>query len=59
MNSDDDLKAKQAAGAVVEKAMLDFLMQFQPARELKICDAQTIANYARRVAFDNFWGFGR
>jgi hypothetical protein len=59
MNLDDDLKAKQEAGAAVERSMIDFLLQFQPARELKICDAQLIADHARRLAFDHFWGFGR
>jgi hypothetical protein len=49
-----DLTARQLAGERVERAMLEFLMQFIPARELKVSDVQTIAAMARSKAFEAF-----
>ncbi len=48
------LKYRQEAGEQVEKDMLAFLLQFVPAKELKIVDVQCIANYARNRAFALF-----
>lgn len=56
---DNDLKQKQEAGQTVEIKMLEFLLQFEPARELRVCDVKMIADHARQVAFNSFWGFGR
>lgn len=49
-----DLEKRQAAGIEVERKMLDFLMQYGPARELKVVDVQQIAYHARQYAFDSF-----
>jgi hypothetical protein len=51
---DPTLISKQEAGAQVEKDMLDFLMQFEPASGLTIGDAKTIARSARSFAFAAF-----
>lgn len=50
----DDLKRRQEAGEQVEDDMLDFLMQFTPAGELRLCDAKQIAAFARTRAFELF-----
>lgn len=50
----DTLKQRQEAGAVLEHQMIAFLMQFDPARELKVCDVRLIASHARSLAFDCF-----
>lgn len=50
----DDLKQRQQAAEVVEKATLDFLMQFEPAERLTVGDAKVIARRAARLAFDAF-----
>jgi hypothetical protein len=52
--TDDLLKERKEAGQEVERRMTAFLMEFTPARELKICDVQQIAGFARRVAVDVF-----
>lgn len=49
-----ELKDRQAACAKVEKRMLDFLLQFHPADDLKLGDAKSIAMFAREIAFDEF-----
>lgn len=49
-----DLKARQEASEKVEREMLDFLMQFSPAGELRLADARTIAFKARASAFNHF-----
>lgn len=49
---DQILKRRQEVGAQVEQKMLDFLLQYTPARELKLGDAHCIANAARLYAFD-------
>lgn len=46
------LKQRQAASANVEKRLIEFLMQFQPAQELTIANVKTIALFARNIAFD-------
>lgn len=51
----DTLEQWQAAGGAVEKEMMAFLLQFAPASEIKICDAQCIARFARKIAFDQFY----
>lgn len=50
----DDLKQRQQAGEEVERKMLDFLMQFDAARELKVGDVKMIAEQARLLAFGLF-----
>lgn len=50
----DDLKTRQQAGEDVEKLMLDFLLQYTPAQELKVADVKAIAFHARSIAFDCF-----
>lgn len=50
----DKLKAMQEAGQQVEKDMVSFLLQYAPARELKVEDVLLIAGRARRLAFDQF-----
>lgn len=49
-----DLKARQEAGAAVEKKMLEFLVEFEPAGNLKLSDAKCIARFARTYAFEAF-----
>lgn len=51
---DTDLEKRQGAGVEVERRMIQFLMQYDPTRELKVCDVQQIALHARKVAFDEF-----
>lgn len=51
---DETLKLRQQAGEKVERQMLEFLMQFSPAGELKLSDAKVIAFHARSLAFENF-----
>lgn len=50
----DDLKQRQEAGEQVERQMINFLMQFDPAGELKVSDIKVIANRARSLAFGLF-----
>lgn len=50
----DDLKERQAASARVEKLLLEFIVRYGPAEDLKIADAQCIARRARSIAFDEF-----
>lgn len=50
----NDLKLRQDAGARVEEKMLQFLVQYDPARTLTIADAKVIAMAARSTAFDEF-----
>jgi hypothetical protein len=50
----DDLKFRQSASAVVERKMIEFLLNFVPAGELTITDAKTIARFATTIAFDAF-----
>lgn len=50
----DDLKQRQEAGEEVERKMVDFLMQFDPAGELKVSDVKVIALHARSLAFGLF-----
>ena len=49
---DDRLKEAQKLGEDVENKMLDFLMQYEPTQELKVCDVKLIAHRARLLAFD-------
>lgn len=49
-----DLKSLQEAGATVERQMIEFLMQFDPAGQLTLSDAKAIAFHAHRLAFDHF-----
>ena len=51
---DPTLSSKQVAGTEVEKRMIEFLLQFIPAEELKLADIKQIAHQARRIAFDCF-----
>lgn len=51
---DDRLAKRQKAGEEVERRILAFLMQFTPARELRVSDVQEIALLARKVSFDEF-----
>jgi hypothetical protein len=44
----------QEASERVEKRMFDAIVQFIPAQEMKIGDAQWIARSARAIAFDEF-----
>lgn len=50
----DDLKKLQDAGQQVERDMLQFLLQYDPANVLTLADAKQIAGRARRLAFDQF-----
>lgn len=52
--SDQTLKLRQEAGEVVERKMLEFLLQFYPAHELKVIDVLRIAGHARSAAFAAF-----
>lgn len=49
-----DLKKKQDACEEVERKMIDFLLQFIPAGELKVCDVKQIAYEARALSFNAF-----
>ena len=49
-----ELKDRQAACARTEKRMLELLMHFVPAENLKVADVQYIAQSAGRLAFDEF-----
>jgi hypothetical protein len=51
---DDNLVKRQEAAAQVERRMMEFLIQYHPARELRLADACTIAAEARHIAFDMF-----
>ena len=51
---DETLKRRQEAGQSVERGMLDFLVQFTPAHEMKLGDVMLIAAHARRLAFNEF-----
>lgn len=51
---DSELKFRQEASARVEKRMLEMLMGFSPADELKLSEARSIAMFARTIAFDEF-----
>lgn len=48
------LEQKQAAGAEVQKEMLEFMMQFAPTHQLKVGDVWQIAFHARTAAFNAF-----
>lgn len=48
------LKQRQDAGTRVEERMLQTLLSFDPAGDLKIRDAQFLARMARNLAFDEF-----
>lgn len=48
------LEQRQAAGAAVEKQLVDFMLQFHPTHELRVSDVLTIAGAALRIAFDAF-----
>jgi hypothetical protein len=50
------LKRRQQAGEEVERKMAQFLLQYDPARELKIADVHQIATSARIYAFESFGG---
>lgn len=52
--NDPELKKKQEAGADVERKMIEFLIQFIPAGELKISDVLQIARAARALSFNAF-----
>lgn len=52
--SDGDLQVRQKAAAIVEKRMLDFLLQYTPCGDLTVHDVQTIAAHARQISFDVF-----
>ena len=54
MAHEEFLKRRQDAGRKLEEEMVTFLLQFDPARDLKISDAKQIAQYARNRAFDLF-----
>lgn len=41
----------QLAGQTAERAMLNFLMQYEPAGDLTISDAKLIAAQARQLVF--------
>ena len=48
------LKSFQEAGERAEARMLEFLLQFIPASELKVSDVKCIAQHARSITFDEF-----
>lgn len=50
----DTLKARQDAGANVEKRMIAFLISFLTAGRMTLNDAKEIADVARAVSFDEF-----
>ena len=50
----EKLKQRQEAGEAVEKAMIEFMIQFSPTMELKVVDIVQIASHARRIAFERF-----
>ena len=50
----NDIEFRQQAGMEVERKMLEFLMQWSPADEMKIVDVKQIAFFARRIAFEAF-----
>lgn len=54
MKTDEDLSLRQAAGGRVEARMKEFLLEFSPAQELKVCDMLAIARFARQLSFDEF-----
>ena len=54
MVQSDSLKKRQHAAQRLEEEIVAFLLQFDPARDLKISDAKTIAGYARNRSFDLF-----
>lgn len=45
---------KHAAAEALEDKLVGFLLQFEPAQELRICDVKTIARYAKQIAFSEF-----
>lgn len=49
-----DLPSRQEAGEQVEKKLLLWLLNFEPAHSLKIEDAKAIAYAARNISFDEF-----
>lgn len=49
-----ELKVRQEASAVVEKRMMEVLLQFTPIECLRVCDVQAIARFARNAAFEAF-----
>ena len=51
----DILKKHQTASQEVERLMIDFLIQYAPAYELKVSDVLQIAAHARRLSFDLFY----
>jgi hypothetical protein len=51
-----DFKRRQEAGETVEREMLEFLLQYAPAQELKVSDIQMIARAACSIAFAAFSG---
>jgi hypothetical protein len=53
MSPQEILKRRQEIGDDVEHKMIEFLMQYGPARDLKISDAKEIARTARAYAFDS------
>lgn len=50
----NDLKFRQEACNKIEQDMVQFLLQYNPASELKVSDIKMIAARARYVAFDAF-----
>ena len=50
----NELKERQDASGDVEKRMMEVLLQFTPVKDLKVCDVQAIARFARNAAFEAF-----
>ena len=55
MADDEELKRCQKASEKVEAAMIERLLGFLPAQELKVSDVLYIARDARAIAFDKFY----
>lgn len=50
----DTLTDRQEAGKEVERRLIDFLLGYSPAQELKVCDVKQIAFAARQYSFDAY-----
>jgi len=54
MHDTEELKRRQAASQIVEKKVIDMLLGFTSAEDLKVRDIMFIARFARTVSFDAF-----
>ena len=54
MESETDLRFRQAAGRNVEESLKQMLFDFAPTQALKVSDVLFIARTARSLAFDAF-----